>query len=180
MRVDIHVQDAERELHVTETAPPSGDPQPFTALEQVLEVATTRLKAAADPGGRPAGYPDPLAALRAPLHAVGTSGVVLDLDSPTVAVLQEVDLERHRQDQRWGEQNHPDGTSAQNRQKAAAAKATCERKAAAGLVSWRDILLEEVHEAGAEEDPDALREELLQVAAVAVAWIEAIDRRPRS
>jgi hypothetical protein len=37
--------------------------------------------------------------------------------------------------------------------------------------------LEEVFEAFAESSPDALRKELTQVAAVAVAWIEDIDSR---
>ncbi len=41
----------------------------------------------------------------------------------------------------------------------------------------RHILLEEVHEALAEDDPTRLRAELLQVAAVAVCWVEAIEQR---
>jgi len=49
--------------------------------------------------------------------------------------------------------------------------------AAFGRVSWADILLEEVFEALAEDDPAALRVELIQVAAVAVQWVEAIDRK---
>jgi malonyl CoA-acyl carrier protein transacylase len=44
-------------------------------------------------------------------------------------------------------------------------------------VTWEHILTEEHYEAMAEEDPTRLREELIQVAAVAVAWVEAIDRR---
>ena len=36
--------------------------------------------------------------------------------------------------------------------------------------------LRTVGEAFAESDPDKLRTELIQVAAVAVAWIESIDR----
>ncbi len=43
--------------------------------------------------------------------------------------------------------------------------------------NWRDILLEEVFEALAEEEPKELRKELVQVAAVAAQWVEAIDRR---
>jgi hypothetical protein len=39
------------------------------------------------------------------------------------------------------------------------------------------ILREEVYEAFAEEDPAALRTELIQVAAVAATWVDAIDRR---
>lgn len=43
--------------------------------------------------------------------------------------------------------------------------------------AWRHILDEEVAEALAETDPERLRAELVQVAAVAVQWIEALDRR---
>lgn len=46
-----------------------------------------------------------------------------------------------------------------------------------GTVTWWHILREEVFEASAEVDPAKLREELIQVAAVAMKWIEAIDRR---
>jgi hypothetical protein len=44
-----------------------------------------------------------------------------------------------------------------------------------GSVTWADILLEEVAEALAEDDPTRVREELIQVAAVAVKFIAAID-----
>jgi hypothetical protein len=40
-------------------------------------------------------------------------------------------------------------------------------------------LLEEVFEAMAEDSPVKLAHELTQVAAVAVAWVEAIERRLR-
>jgi hypothetical protein len=50
-------------------------------------------------------------------------------------------------------------------------------RAAEKTLKWVDILEEEVAEAAAESDPAKLRAELVQVAAVAVAWIEAIDRR---
>ena len=46
-----------------------------------------------------------------------------------------------------------------------------------GKVTYRDILLEEVFEALAESNPARLRVELVQVAAVAVAWVEKIDRQ---
>lgn len=46
-----------------------------------------------------------------------------------------------------------------------------------GIVTFRDILACEVAEAFAEEDPARLRAELIQVAAVAVQWVEAIDAR---
>ncbi|MER6951259.1 hypothetical protein ABT294_45315 [Nonomuraea sp. NPDC000554] len=49
--------------------------------------------------------------------------------------------------------------------------------AARGELSWRHILHEEVLEAFAEDDPELLRAELVQVAAVAVKWVQALDRR---
>lgn len=99
----------------------------------------------------------------------------------TVATaIAEVVRERIRQDAKWGEQNHPDGTGINgptDRQLADASRKLCQSAAEAGMVTWRHILDEEMREAFAEPDPVALRAELVQVAAVAVAWIEAIDRR---
>jgi hypothetical protein len=98
-----------------------------------------------------------------------------------LSVLHDVGAERLRQDGKWGEQNHPDGTSARKYAgKRDFMRDLCNVRAARGTVSFLDILFEEVYEAAAEEDPVALREELLQVAAVAVAWIEAMDRRKRN
>lgn len=85
--------------------------------------------------------------------------------------------ERERQLAKWGEQNHADGTSAENEAIADLAKESCETAFAAGRGTWLDILLEEVMEASAEEDEDKLKVELIQVAAVAESWVAAIDRR---
>lgn len=104
----------------------------------------------------------------------------------TSVVLGEVYGERARQDEKWGEQNHSDGTAANipwplfvGDATAAArrAKQRADERAKTGTVTFRDILTEEVAEAYAESDPAKLRAELVQVAAVAVQWIEAIDRR---
>jgi hypothetical protein len=93
-------------------------------------------------------------------------------------VLADVDNERTAQDIVWGEQNHPDGTGLPyDTETAEAARERCQQSAAMGTVTWREILFEEVWEAMAEADPVKLREELVQVAAVALAWVEAIDRR---
>jgi hypothetical protein len=114
-----------------------------------------------------------------------------------VTVLAEVADERSRQDAKWGEQNHPDGTGPKstpvaeivrgpangivNRHYAfglaSNAKSVTDEHAADGTVTFRDILLEEVFAAMAESDPEKLRTELIQVAAVATQWVEAIDRR---
>lgn len=52
------------------------------------------------------------------------------------------------------------------------------QKSGDGTVTWRDILTEEVFEAYAENDPLDVRAELVQVAAVAVKMIDAIDHSP--
>ncbi|MBD3753439.1 MAG: hypothetical protein IE935_13740 [Micrococcales bacterium] len=122
----------------------------------------------------------------------------------TGSVLDEVARERARQDAKWGEQNHPDGSGprvslmspilgapsdkwgdrvgvhlALMRELRDNAVATTDQRAVTGELTWRDILLEEVFEAFAEEDPARLRAELIQVAAVATQWVEAIDRRSK-
>lgn len=69
-------------------------------------------------------------------------------------VYTDIKEERERQDAKWGEQNHP-------------------------LDTWMTVLMEEVGEAAQDvlkgRTPE-LRKELVQVAAVAVAAIEFIDR----
>ena len=96
----------------------------------------------------------------------------------------EVYDERAKQDARWGEQNHEDVPSdhvrAQHARTADAWKYTNADRVRRGVLAWDGILLEEVFEACAEADPARMREELVQVASVAVAWIEAIDRRGKA
>jgi hypothetical protein len=97
---------------------------------------------------------------------------------PDAAVLAEVQAERERQDAQWGEQNHPDGTGGvQSRVLRDEAQQTCQAAAERGTVTWLHIADEEHCEALAESDPVRLRAELVQCAAVYVAWIAAIDRR---
>lgn len=77
-------------------------------------------------------------------------------------VLNEVHVERMRQNDMWGQQDHEDG-------------------------DWRFILDEELGEAGRERlherflqdaaAPAKKREELVQCAAVLVAWIQTLDRQ---
>ncbi|MCB7129936.1 MAG: hypothetical protein J3T61_10415 [Candidatus Brocadiales bacterium] len=73
-------------------------------------------------------------------------------------VLNKIVDERARQDAKWGVQNHTDAY-------------------------WMTILVEELGEAAAEITTTPgfserrLKHKLVQVAAVAVAWIEAFDRR---
>jgi hypothetical protein len=99
---------------------------------------------------------------------------------PTIlsAVEREVRHERYQQDEKWGEQNHPDGTGDQRwRDARNRVQIEVDEAAHLGGTTWRGILHEEVFEAFAEKDPVKLRAELVQIAAVAQAWAEAIDRR---
>jgi hypothetical protein len=93
-------------------------------------------------------------------------------------VLADIGAERVAQNEKWGEQNHPDGTGGSGALYVADRyRSIVDHGLADGTATWRDVLLEEVYEALAETDPDRLRAELVQIAAVAAAWIEAIDRR---
>jgi len=105
----------------------------------------------------------------------------VNADSPGFAtgrIAAEVILEREAQDAKWGEQNHPDGTGDDlDRLRADLAREATDSAAQEGRLTWKHILKEEFYEALAESDPARLRKELIQVAAVAVGWVEAIDRR---
>lgn len=92
--------------------------------------------------------------------------------------LREIDRERERQIDKWGPQSHPDGTGGPRLMRASEfARILCEAAFADDKGTWAHILTEEFFEAMAEADPEKLRTELIQVAAVAVAWVEDIDRR---
>lgn len=95
----------------------------------------------------------------------------------TDTVLWDIAEERERQDAKWGEQHHKNGTDPANEKLADRAKAYNDLQAITGSGDWCGILFEEVFEAFAELDDVKLREELIQVAAVAVAWVEDIDSR---
>lgn len=113
-------------------------------------------------------------------------------DMDTQGVLGEVLAERRKQDEKWGEQNHPilwpasapmDRSAYENlanRWKEVNASrvydanqrcATSDRNC-----SWDGIAFEELYEAFAESDPAKVRAEAVQAAAVLVAMIECIDR----
>ena len=102
----------------------------------------------------------------------------ISLPANSAPVLVEVGAERIQQDVKWGQQDHEDGTGYEYlREQADRARRECDAAFAAGVGTWRHILREEYREAVACSDPAELRAELVQVAAVCVAWIEAIDRR---
>nr|WP_191910056.1 hypothetical protein [Microbispora cellulosiformans] len=92
-------------------------------------------------------------------------------------VMSDVAAERAAQDAMWGLQEHPDGTGPAYAPEADLAKQVVTDAAAEGRLTWRHILHEEVLEAFAEDDTDRLRIELIQVAAVAVKWVQDLDRR---
>lgn len=102
-------------------------------------------------------------------------------------ILIDITEERERQDAKFGPQRHQD-SAIQDAGLAAywygiptehVAKANTDRRFAFGSGTWADILVEEVAEvvAAVYKTPADLREELVQVAAVAVAWIEDLDSR---
>lgn len=104
--------------------------------------------------------------------------------STTGSVVAEVIHERAAQHRKWGQQDHPDGTgpdlvwayTGPAAYVAETAQSECQRLTAEGCVTFADIFLEEVAEALAEADPVRLRTELIQAAAVAIQWVEKIDR----
>lgn len=96
-------------------------------------------------------------------------------------VLDDIISERERQDAKWGQQDLPDGTGGFGlRSEADLARRHCDLMAKMGHVTYRHILAEEVAEALAEADKAKLRAELVQVAAVAVQWIEKLDREAKA
>lgn len=93
------------------------------------------------------------------------------------AVLEEVAQERLAQLDQWGDQPLPLGFGwADAKALADSHRQACDTEAKRGRVTHRHVLLEEVWEALAESDPKKARDELIQVAAVAVKIIQDIDR----
>ena len=97
----------------------------------------------------------------------------MTISTTTTHVLEAVAQERARQDGLWGEQNHESGLWALilGEEFGEACKSSLQVRfdmtwADTGMTEeeYRDILVKH------------LRSELIQVAAVSVAWVEAIDR----
>lgn len=102
--------------------------------------------------------------------------------SETERVLKEVLKERQRQLEKWGRQTHPDHVGPELR--LVGAKKNWETTALLKNFNdtyhnpyWSLILAEEFYEAVESEDLEDLRRELIEVAAVAVAWVEDLDTR---
>lgn len=94
----------------------------------------------------------------------------------TPSVLREVRQERRRQDEKFPGQRLPDGTSSDWPEMLDLLHEAREENDH-GHATWASVAFEEVAEAFTTDDLTALRAELVQVAAVAVRWIEDIDRR---
>jgi hypothetical protein len=115
-----------------------------------------------------------------------------------IAVLNDVVAERNAQDRKWGVSNHPDINprildgrvqwAVGPAQRVAAhyeirqaemARAFRDSEHRTGQGSFAAILLQEISEAieaAAQGSPNQLRHELVQAAAVTIAWIEKLDR----
>lgn len=105
------------------------------------------------------------------------------LINPTGEVLEQIHAEMRRQLQKWGVQDHksftPDNVFDRQNPDVDLAKLICDTKSKYKAVSWDDIFAEEAFEAHVEAKAgnlENLRNELVQVAAVAVSWILSIDR----
>lgn len=124
-----------------------------------------------------------------PTTALEHAALDLSTGKATARVLLDVAAERTRAEELFPDQHLPDGTP-ENAHRIGAAKAlelaehtrdmfrkVCQDKAAHGTVTWWDVVREEFYEAGAETNPQNLRDELVQLAAMVVRWIEDIDLR---
>jgi hypothetical protein len=93
-------------------------------------------------------------------------------------IFRSIHEERIRQDEKWGEQNHPmlnvPFTTEGMLQGQCTYKQLNDSK---NDCCWYAILMEEVYEAFSETDHAKQREEMVQVAAVAVQIIEYLDRK---
>lgn len=98
-------------------------------------------------------------------------------------VVSEVENERRKQNAKWGDVdeclNRPIGGNPDHAMALEWYRQIKEMKERAGRLTWMDILHEEFLEVAVESDDKwpRQREELVQVAAVAVAMIEAGDLR---
>lgn len=114
----------------------------------------------------------------------------IDYDADTTAVLQAVRAERARQVARYGRNTAlEDGSGPATRwllpyttDSAADVEQTLradyeDYEEDAGAPTWVHLVREEVAEAFAETDPQRLEEELVQVAALCVSWVETLRRR---
>lgn len=115
----------------------------------------------------------------------------LDFSGKTVTIAEELELtdeilkefrsERIRQILKWGHQNHPDFPAGRDLENAKIDRDEVIRDVDEafknGQGNWWYILSEEAFEAFAVENNEELEEELIQVGAVVVAWIQNLRER---
>lgn len=101
-------------------------------------------------------------------------------------ILRDVLTERQRQFDLWGDQDHPSVCkSDENRPiteiyglpTAAEAREDVEVSRELGYLSWAGIATEELSEVVEARTEEERREELVQLTALLIGWIEAIDRK---
>ncbi len=109
--------------------------------------------------------------MRIPIH------ISADVDRISRDILDE----RLRQAEKWADcESLPDGTGGAGRPTyEAIARAACDRAYREGRLTHAHVFEEEASEVLAETDPEKLREELIQVAAICVKWLADLDRRGR-
>lgn len=92
-------------------------------------------------------------------------------------LLQEMLAERDRQAGRFPAQRLPLGTGREHWHRLAThMKDAIRRSVEDGTLTWADVLREEMYEVLAETDPQRIRKELIQLAAVALRVVEDIDQ----
>ena len=111
----------------------------------------------------------------------------------TQRVFEEILHERYKQEEKWGEQDHPSVDPVLTGRNCGAsperlceeyeiptedrAKFLCNNAAGKNVITWAHIAVEELSEAISAYDDKTRREELIQLAAVVVEWISCIDRK---
>lgn len=85
--------------------------------------------------------------------------------------------ERFFQMETHGIQTYPDGTDPEFAAIALLLEEATKHAEHTGSLTWRTVFTEYVYAALGQTDPHRLRSELVQVAAVVIAWIEDVDRR---
>lgn len=98
-----------------------------------------------------------------------------------IAIASEMMFERDRQDEKWGEQNHPiaepHNPLGVRQAFEHSTREHCEHAFEAKHGSWFDILHEELAEVNGTDDPAEQRKELIQLGAVVMGAIECLDRK---
>ena len=103
-----------------------------------------------------------------------TSNPVRTTIRPSVHAIQEALFDQLAS---YGVQEYPHGTGRPaDRGVADQAHTHARQAAAAGTLSWRQLVMADMAEAFAQTDPARLRDELVHALGVAAAWVEALDQ----